>query len=813
MTVRIDDEAKTISLSVRDLAAEGPAGSISAEAMPAARAALGRDVHAAHHEARAATHKTYQGETALTHTFPFDGWTVTVQGRIDGLYVDRGRTVVEEVKSVHSVEHAAARLEEGAYRSWTLQLRLYMLFLARESGKETRGYLVLAEVRSGATRRVAVELDEEGLEAAIAARLRAIVVEHEERRAWHERLAELADAVPFPFEAMRPHQDEMIRLVEQALESRAHVLVSAPTGIGKTAAVLWPAVRLAMRRELRVFFLTSKTTQQHLVVETLRKMRTDEEGFVALHLRAREKMCANDVYFCHPEFCRFARGYYERLANSTALDDLAALGVIAPEDCYDRAVEETLCPFELALDASLRADVIVCDYNYVFDPAVYLRRYFLERRTDDTILVVDEAHNLYARGREYYSPELHRASLHGAIELGERSQAPVLHRLAQWCRAVDEALVAVSRRPVDEGAQGAKYLVEPDTAFFDAQQALLEDIIVEYAEHCRATATFGPNDPVHELFFAYIAFNRVLQLGGEEFSCIWDTTQGGGSLNILCTDPSRQLGVRLDECYAAVGMSATLMPLTFYRDVLGFDRDRTRLVALPSPFPKEHLRVLVAADVSTRYRHRPRSYEPVARLVEQVAAARGGNYFVFFPSFEYLDAVAQTLAPEGVTVLRQARSMSERDRARLLDRLRDEAEGHLVLAVQGGIFAEGVDYPGGMLIGAIVVGPGLPRVCFEQELMRAYFAERYGMGFEYAYLFVGMNRVIQSVGRLIRSERDTGVAVLVGQRFATPAYAELFPPDWYDASPAELVSRDIAGDAAAFWREVEAEDALRADEG
>jgi len=288
---------------------------------------------------------------------------------------------------------------------------------------------------------------------------------------------------------------------------------------------------------------------------------------------------------------------------------------------------------------------------------------------------------------------------------------------------------------------------------------------------------------------------------------------GGGSLNILCKDPSRQLGVRLDECYAAVGMSATLMPLTFYRDVLGFDRDRTRLVALPSPFPKEHLRVLVAGDISTRYRHRPRSYEPVARLVEQVAAARRGNYFVFFPSFEYLDAVAQTLAPEGVTVVRQARSMSERDRAGLLDRLRDEAEGHLVLAVQGGIFAEGVDYPGGMLIGAIVVGPGLPRVCFEQELMRAYFAERYGMGFEYAYLFVGMNRVIQSVGRLIRSERDTGVAVLVGQRFATPAYAELFPPDWYEGSPAELVSRDVAGDAAAFWREIEAEDALRADEG
>ena len=281
---------------------------------------------------------------------------------------------------------------------------------------------------------------------------------------------------------------------------------------------------------------------------------------------------------------------------------------------------------------------------------------------------------------------------------------------------------------------------------------------------------------------------------------------------ILCKDPSRRLGERLDACYGAVGMSATLVPLTFYRDVLGFDRDRTRLAALASPFPKEHRRVLVVPDVSTRYRHRARSYEPVARAIEHVVAARRGNYFVFFPSFAYLEAVAPHIATDAAIVVRQERSMPERDRAQLLERLRDERRGHVVLAVQGGIFAEGVDYPGGMLIGVIVVGPGLPRVSFEQDLMRAYFDERYEMGFEYAYLYVGMNRVVQSVGRLIRSEHDTGVAVLVGQRFATPLYAELLPPDWYEISPAECVTRDLAGDLAAFWEGVDDEARLRADE-
>ncbi|MBN1918879.1 MAG: PD-(D/E)XK nuclease family protein [Verrucomicrobia bacterium] len=817
MSIRIDDEARAVWLSVRDLAGvDAPAGSISAEGMPAARAALGREVHEAHQHSRASTHKTFRSEHTLKHSFPFDGWTVHVHGRIDGLYRHRGRSIVEEVKSVRSLERAVERLDGDVYGAWLLQLRLYVLFLARETGRAADGVLILIEVRTGESRRLPVEVNEAELDAIIGARVRTIIEEHEALTAWRERLAELADNVPFPFAAMRPHQDEMVRRIEEALESRSHLLVSAPTGIGKTAGALWPVVRFAMRRGLRVFFLTSKTTQQRLVIETLQRMQPAEDGFVALHLRAREKMCPNDVYFCHPEFCRYARGYGERLAGSTAIADLTARGVITPEDCYDVATAETLCPFELALDVSLKADVIVCDYNYVFDPAVYLRRFFDERRSDDTVLVIDEAHNLYARGREYYSPELHRASLREVADAAHQSGAPVMARLAEWCEAVDQKLVEIAGEVGEENERPPKYLVEPDAAFFSGQQTLLDDILVEYAEHCRANATLGPNDPVWELYYAFRALTNVLELGGEEFSAIWDGAAGGvtsgGRLKVLCKDPSRQLGERLDGCYAALGMSATLVPLTFYRDVLGFDRDRTRLVALPSPFPKEHRRVLVVGDVSTRYRHRSQSLERVARVIEQVAAARRGNTIVFFPSFEYLEAVAAHVVPASAVVLRQERFMSERARGELLDRLRQERGNHVVLAVQGGIFAEGVDYPGGMLIGVIVVGPGLPRVSFEQELMREYYAERYEMGFEYAYLYVGMNRVIQSVGRLIRSEHDAGVAVLIGQRFTTPPYAELMPPDWYEGSPLELVTYDVAGDVARFWEEIAAEEALRRDE-
>jgi DNA excision repair protein ERCC-2 len=352
-----------------------------------------------------------------------------------------------------------------------------------------------------------------------------------------------------------------------------------------------------------------------------------------------------------------------------------------------------------------------------------------------------------------------------------------------------------------EGA--AKFPAELHPGFFDEVKGEFESAMLRYFLYKKTHHLSTPNDPLERFYHDFNAFYNVLQLPGEEFSYIYDAEGREHVLKILCKDPGRFLGERMDGFHATVAMSATLVPPEFFRDVLGFDRDATRLVSFPSPFPQENRRVLVLPRFSTTYRLRSRSYEPIARTIEQIVSLKKGNYFVFFPSFDYLEAVGQHISSNHLAVVRQERSMSERDRAALLGRLTDSEQAHVVLAVQGGIFAEGVDYPGEMLIGAIIVGPGLPKYNYEQELMREYFQERYDAGFQYAYLYPGMNRVVQSAGRVIRREDDRGVIVLVGARFARPEYFSLFPRDWYVYSPKELIVKEYAEDIRRFWAEEE----------
>jgi DNA excision repair protein ERCC-2 len=285
---------------------------------------------------------------------------------------------------------------------------------------------------------------------------------------------------------------------------------------------------------------------------------------------------------------------------------------------------------------------------------------------------------------------------------------------------------------------------------------------------------------------------------GEEFSYIYDTT-GGEALKIVCKDPSRQLARRLEGFHSVIAMSATLEPMAFYRQMLGFDTERTDQANFPSPFPKENRRIIVVPTVSTTFRVRAAHYGRIANVIATTAAARLGNYMALFPSYDFLRGVAGQL-PEGPwEILVQEPKMTEQQRLTLLEALKEPHPPKLILAVQGGLFAEGVDYPGETLSGVIIISPALPQVSFERELMRQFYEEHYGKGFEFAYLYPGMNRVIQSVGRLIRSESDRGVAVLVCQRFAQAQYSTLFPPDWSESMADGRAGYNLADELADFW--------------
>jgi DNA excision repair protein ERCC-2 len=831
MAVKIDLARKKVTLGVGDLLAAPVNGGRVAGIRPWTRLALGREAHEQHQAAQAAAHTGYAREVAIRYQTTVDEFAVTIQGRIDGVLPEG---TVEEIKSVVLPPLAFGALTPAAYPHYVEQLRLYCFLLQQP---EVKGRLVFINVAAG---------DRKGFEFAgpfddcaqlIADRVRLLIGHAQTEQHRQEQRRAAAGTLLFPHGRPRKYQDRMIAAVERALAEGRHLLVSAPSGIGKTAAALFPAVKHVLAGGGRVFFVTAKNTQQALAMETLRRMgilpvpssRTDGREapptITAVQFRAREKMCINDQYACREEFCHYLRDF------SLKLEKARFAALMEPPALMDLGRQVRLCPFELALVAAEQADVVVSDYNYVFDPQVYFRRFFQDADYSDAVLVIDEAHNLVQRALDYYSPCLHRQ--------------PIL-QLRDNLRHVEPALADDLRRFLDEidlffrrQDATAKDVIPSPREFFDALKPTFHRLTVRYFLDKLTSGRVIPDDPVEAFFSDFGQFVNVLALDGDEFSCIFDPA---GTLQILCKDASRQLAPRLAGFRSVIAMSATLTPMEFYRQMLGFDPDRTDALTLPSPFPRENRRVLVVPTVSTVYRQRnDASYRAIAGIIAQTAGAHAGNYMALFPSYEFLRAVAEQLCSSSAVTLSEAKgrgragekteilphttaasrqtrlrfaqndnagewqllaqspAMTDADRQKFLDALKTTDPPKLVLAVQGGVFAEGVDYPGEQLSGVIVVSPALPQVSFERELMRQYYDSRYGKGFEFAYLYPGMNRVIQAVGRLIRTETDRGVAVLVCNRFRQPSYTALFPPDWFEETDEQVLPADFTTELREFW--------------
>jgi DNA excision repair protein ERCC-2 len=603
----------------------------------------------------------------------------------------------------------------------------------------------------------------------------------------------------FPYADLRPGQEEIIAAVDGALERREHLLLEAATGLGKTVAALYPAVRHALLHDKRLFVLTAKTLQQEMATAVLKRLSGDA-GFHALRLRAKSKMCANDELLCHEEYCRFAKEYFLKLETSGVVGGLLEEHpTLEPEAVFAAARRAEVCPFEVSLDLGQRCEAVVCDYNYAFEPYVALADFAADADLSDVVLVVDEAHNLVERGRGYWSPELSMAAARSAAELLRRRGEPPHLQAAEAClrlaalveRAVQDALeeappaaaAVETRLPEDD-----LWALRPD---FDAA-------FVDYLEHQRATKSFRAEDPFVDLYFHLLRFLNVLLEADAAFSRCVEARGEDRLLRVLCKDPSRLLGRVINRCHSVVALSATLSPPEFYRDLLGFDRERTGFLSLPNPFPLENRRVVVDTTVATSYRERPLHYRRIAERLGEFTDAVPGNCLALFPSYDFLAAVGQWLRPSHKRVLVQQRADSDQAREALLDALRSAVLGDvLLLAVAGGVFAEGVDYPGEMLRAVAVVGPCLPAVTLDLELLKLYYEERFARGFEYAFVVPGMTRVVQAAGRLIRSPRDAGVIALFDKRFLRAPYRDHLPADWLPAAGAGA----LAGDPAAAARE------------
>ncbi len=786
--MRIDFDAKTIVCSVGDLVNESTYRRIGVERGDGFRRMwIGQDIHSRRAEERMGEDSNYRAEVHVVHRATVGDWNITVTGRIDGLSIDsENRTVsIEEVKSIHFDLELEALYRSEKLQRHLYQLLLYSFFLCHQpelAGFAFKPQLVLIDLISGDAKTIDTDFDRDSVAATLQTSLETLVESSEIAAALRDAKKAFADSLQFPFDRVRPHQQEIIDAVAHAVREREALLVSAPTGIGKTIAALYPAVRESLRAGKKLFYLTSKTLQQEAAVAALKMI--NDGSFRVLRIRAKQKMCAHTEMICHEDFCPFAARYGEKMEKSGLVSRIAtSMSYFDPDLTFELARSTEVCPFEVSLELIEQADVIVCDYNYIFDPYVGLKTYQQDTDYGDCVLIVDEAHNLVDRGRGYYSPEVNEKTFNTVAEhLRSRSwHYEGWDELIELLRDHLHALSSV----LEDNVQQA--ICEPSRELFVDQRVEWERVVMHYIGWKIENGIVQEDDPVVDFYFKLVKFTNLLAETGEDFAHLIERTPDGLRLKIFCKDPSRFLGTIFDSAHATIALSATLEPFDFYRRTLGFPPDRTTEVSLPSPFPRQNRKIVVIPEVDTTYKQRANHYDRIADTVAQIAEASDGNYLALFPSYAFLREIADRMPP-----------IAERNA--VLEILRDKPRrGNLILAVSGGMYAEGVDYQGDMLSGVMVVGPALPQVSFEQELLKRYYDEQYGAGFEFAYLIPGMTRVVQSAGRVIRSETDIGVIALLCRRFTQESYTRYFPSDWYEDSPRELVSKKPASEIRAFF--------------
>ncbi len=809
--MRVDFDSRELNLSVGDLVYESTYRRIGVERGDGFRRMwIGQDIHTRRAEERAGEDPYYRPEVHVSYRTCVRDWNIVVTGRIDGLSVnpDAGLITVEEVKSLHFDLELEALYRSEKLQRHLYQLLLYALFLSSQEDYrefEFHPQLVLIDLVTGETRTIDAEFDRPSVADTLASSLESLIDELESAQALRLAKRAFAETLPFPYDAMRPFQKEMVEAVAHAVREREALLVSAPTGIGKTIAALYPAVRESLRSGKKLFYLTSKTLQQDAAVEALKML--NDGSFRVLRVRAKAKMCAHTEIICHEDFCPYAARYSEKMRKSGLISRITTeMSYFDPDITFELSKSTEVCPFEVSLELIEQADVVVCDYNYIFDPYVGLKAYQQDNDYGDCVLIVDEAHNLVDRGRGYFSPELHEKSfdairqhlstrncwLDGWEELIEQLRAH-FHELAQSDEDEGE-----DPRPEARGPR--PQLCEPNRQLFLDQRVEWERLVLDYIGWKIENRIAEANDPLIDFYFKLVKFTNLLAEEGDEFAHLIERTPEGLRLKIFCKDPSRFLGRIFESAHATVALSATLEPFDFYRKTLGFPPDRTTEISLPSPFPRDNRKIVIVPEVDTTWKQRANHYDRIATMVAEIADATEGNYLALFPSYAFLREVGDRMPATRKNVMVQRSDMTDYERNAILSVLRDKPRrGNLILGVSGGMYAEGIDYRGDMLSGVMVVGPALPSVSFEQELLKQYYDDQYGAGFEFAYLIPGMTRVVQSAGRVIRSETDVGVIALFCRRFTQEMYTRYFPTDWYDQSPRELISKKPASDIRDFF--------------
>ncbi len=748
----------------------------------------------------------YTAEVSLAHTVYEEDYSIRIEGRADGIIEEEIR-FVDEIKCTY---RELRKITEPVLVHLA-QAKCYAYIHAYDKRLEEIGVqMTYCNIDSEEVIRFREVFTFSELELWFDGLILAYKKWADFEYYWKGKRKESIKQLAFPFE-YREGQKELITHVYRTICHSKKLYIQAPTGVGKTISTLFPAIKAVGEEKAdKIFYFTAKTITRTVAEETIQLLRKEQLAYKSVLLTAKEKICFLEKAECNPDKCSYALGHYDRIND-------AVYHLLTKEDSFTRekieevALQFRVCPFELGLDMSLFSDAIICDYNYVFDPYVYLRRFFTEGIKGDYLFLVDEAHNLVERGREMYSASLVKEDFLALKKVIK----PYNVKMEKQLEKCNKELLLIKREQDCSELSGG-------TDPFVMSLLRLHATMSEYLEE-------HDDSPVKEevlnFYFEVSRYLDVYEKMDENYT-IYAKEQDDGSFMIkeFCVNPTKRIKECLDRGISSILFSATFLPIQYYKSLLGGDPEDFEVYANSTFDPKKR-KLIIGSEVTSKYSRRSDvEYYNIACYVYEIVKSRRGNYMLFFPSHLFLEQVLEAYQAyfwdeQTQECIVQSDYMKEDEREAFLERFMgsgeetlnkevlediikmeidfEEEKTLLAFCVLGGIFSEGIDLKNDKLIGAIIVGTGIPQVCEEREILKRYFDEKQKNGFDYAYRYPGMNKVLQAAGRVIRTNDDIGVVALLDERFLSPQYSNMFPREWeeYDV----LGSRECAQNIGRFW--------------
>lgn len=718
-----------------------------------------------HRKLQQSMDENYQSEVSLKTVYQGKQFDIQLEGRCDGIWQKENQIIIDEIKTG---EHTFEQLEDATLQLFMAQAKIYAYIYALQEKLEE----VVVMVRYFCTQDEKIdEYQNQYSFDELNDYYQETMKEYEKwlifLDKYRQNRQKKLQALQFPYNNYRKGQRELSIAVYRTLSQEKCLFMEAPTGTGKTLSTLFPALKaMGEYNQGRIFYLTAKTITRQVALDTMKLFEEQQSEIKTIEISAKEKICFMNECKCNPDYCPFAKNYYQK--QKLAIWDLLNNGhFYSREQISEVAKKYECCPFELSLDLSLYSDVIVCDYNYLFDPQVYLKRFF-ELEETDSYFLVDEGHNLISRAREMYSKALSLQLIKDFKKLlpkHHRKHHKILQQFIEYCE------------------ESRKLLKDRDYLFQKELPDKLIDLGYRWSEYFRDFLLELKDEIptwLQNLYFDLMSFLKISEYYDDQFSFLVELVNHELQFKIFCLDPAHFIKQKLDFGKGSVLFSATLSPVQYYQNLLvGHTDDLT--FRQSSPFNQNQFQVLVADYLPMTYKYRSQVVDSLCELIKKATDIKAGNYFCFFPSFSYMEEVYQRyiqLYPEA-EVLIQSRELKDVEKEAFLANFQAQNEQVVLgFCVLGGVFSEGIDLKKNRLIGSIIVSVGLPQISKEQEELKRYFDEKNQQGFYYIYQLPGFNKMMQAAGRVIRTEEDRGVILLIDQRFSRKDYMQLYPSHW-----------------------------------